>query len=223
MNGEGSYGECLMRLVLPLADVLCMHKVFPPFGSRSKSKFVSPPSPWRRNPVVPCQRLCACKRVWSWDFQTLFWLHHFLSLTKQACAYVLPCAPLSHFQELERCNFSETHKMIHVQWHPRWEATEMLQMYPYPRAHVQAYEWESPEQTADPPTNETDLENFIQFNTHTHLNQGFEGPAGHGPPTIHDAHSEARSLVAVRVLCCHPCLGLPACAKPSSPSHPPGQ
>eukprot|EP00983_Pelagomonas_calceolata_P048192 1140950-Pelagomonas_calceolata.AAC.3 len=63
---------------------------------------------------------------------------------------------------MERHNFSEEHEMIHAQWHPRWEAAEMLQLHPDLQAHhdVQAYEQEIPEQTADPPTNVTDLDNF---------------------------------------------------------------
>eukprot|EP00983_Pelagomonas_calceolata_P101129 1158658-Pelagomonas_calceolata.AAC.4 len=76
------------------------------------------------------------------------------------------CAPLSHSQKLERHHFSK-HKIIHVQWHPRLEAAEMLQLHPDLRAHVQAHEQEIPEQTADPPTNVTDLDNLVK--------QGFEG------------------------------------------------
>eukprot|EP00983_Pelagomonas_calceolata_P000917 32989-Pelagomonas_calceolata.AAC.1 len=54
--------------------------------------------------------------------------------------------------------------MIHVQWHPRWEAAEM---HPDLQARVQAYEQEIPEQTSQAPTDETDLDNLIR--------QGFEG------------------------------------------------
>eukprot|EP00983_Pelagomonas_calceolata_P037908 1136589-Pelagomonas_calceolata.AAC.2 len=58
--------------------------------------------------------------------------------------------------------------MIQVQWHPRWEAAEMLQMHPVLQAHVQAYEQERPEQqTADPSTKEIDLDNLVK--------QGFDG------------------------------------------------
>eukprot|EP00983_Pelagomonas_calceolata_P023098 727519-Pelagomonas_calceolata.AAC.1 len=39
-------------------------------------------------------------------------------------------------------------------------------MHPDLQAHVQAYEQETPEQIADPPTNETDLDNLVR--------QGFE-------------------------------------------------
>eukprot|EP00983_Pelagomonas_calceolata_P025796 808196-Pelagomonas_calceolata.AAC.1 len=57
--------------------------------------------------------------------------------------------------------------MIHVQWHPRWEAAEMLQVHPELQTHVQVYEQEMPEQTSQTPTDETDLDNLIR--------QGFEG------------------------------------------------
>eukprot|EP00983_Pelagomonas_calceolata_P021233 665284-Pelagomonas_calceolata.AAC.1 len=57
--------------------------------------------------------------------------------------------------------------MIYVEWHPKWEADDMLQMHPDLDAHVQAFEEERPEQTVDPLDNEIDLDNLV--------NQGFEG------------------------------------------------
>eukprot|EP00983_Pelagomonas_calceolata_P006095 202919-Pelagomonas_calceolata.AAC.1 len=57
--------------------------------------------------------------------------------------------------------------MIHVEWHPRWEAADMLQMHPDLHAHVQAFEKERLEHTVDPLDDEVDLDNLI--------NEGFEG------------------------------------------------
>eukprot|EP00983_Pelagomonas_calceolata_P071634 1151343-Pelagomonas_calceolata.AAC.1 len=56
--------------------------------------------------------------------------------------------------------------MIHVEWHPKWEAADMSQMHPDLHAHVQAFEEERMEQTVDPLNDEVDL-NLV--------NQGFEG------------------------------------------------
>eukprot|EP00983_Pelagomonas_calceolata_P000098 2938-Pelagomonas_calceolata.AAC.1 len=57
--------------------------------------------------------------------------------------------------------------MIHVEWHPKWEAADTLQMHPDLHAHVQAFEEERLEHTVDPLDDEVDLDNFV--------NQGFEG------------------------------------------------
>eukprot|EP00983_Pelagomonas_calceolata_P029629 928178-Pelagomonas_calceolata.AAC.1 len=57
--------------------------------------------------------------------------------------------------------------MIHVEWHPKWEAADMLQMYPDLHAHVQDFEEERLEHTVDPLDDEIDLDNLV--------NQGFEG------------------------------------------------
>eukprot|EP00983_Pelagomonas_calceolata_P007528 245187-Pelagomonas_calceolata.AAC.1 len=57
--------------------------------------------------------------------------------------------------------------MIHVEWYPKWEAADMLQMHPDLHAHVQAYEEERLEHTVDPWNDEVDLGNLV--------NQGFEG------------------------------------------------
>eukprot|EP00983_Pelagomonas_calceolata_P124402 1161103-Pelagomonas_calceolata.AAC.13 len=57
--------------------------------------------------------------------------------------------------------------MIHVEWHLKWEAANILQMCPDLHAHVQACEEERLEQTVDPLKDEIDLDNFV--------NQGFQG------------------------------------------------
>eukprot|EP00983_Pelagomonas_calceolata_P132533 1161876-Pelagomonas_calceolata.AAC.1 len=57
--------------------------------------------------------------------------------------------------------------MIYVEWYPKWEAADMLQMHPNLHAHVQAFEAERPEHTVDPLDDEVDLDNLV--------NQGFEG------------------------------------------------
>jgi len=57
--------------------------------------------------------------------------------------------------------------MIHVEWHPKWEAADMLQMHPDLHAHVQAFEEERLEHTLDPLDDEANLDNLV--------NQGFEG------------------------------------------------
>eukprot|EP00983_Pelagomonas_calceolata_P022256 700107-Pelagomonas_calceolata.AAC.1 len=57
--------------------------------------------------------------------------------------------------------------MIHVEWHLKWEAADMLQMHPDIYAHVQAFEEERLEHAVDPLEDEEDLDNLV--------NQGFEG------------------------------------------------
>jgi hypothetical protein len=58
--------------------------------------------------------------------------------------------------------------MIYVEWHPKWEAEEMLRIHPDLDAHMQAFDAEErPEEIEDPLTIEIDLDNLV--------NQGFEG------------------------------------------------
>eukprot|EP00983_Pelagomonas_calceolata_P050305 1141907-Pelagomonas_calceolata.AAC.3 len=57
--------------------------------------------------------------------------------------------------------------MSHVEWHPKWEVADMLQMHPDLHAHVQAFEEERLDQTVDPLNGEIYLDNLV--------NQGFEG------------------------------------------------
>eukprot|EP00983_Pelagomonas_calceolata_P015824 501698-Pelagomonas_calceolata.AAC.1 len=57
--------------------------------------------------------------------------------------------------------------MIYVEWHPKWEAADMLQMHQDLHAHVQAFEEKRLEHTVDPMDDEVDLDNLV--------NQGFEG------------------------------------------------
>jgi hypothetical protein len=76
------------------------------------------------------------------------------------------CASLSDSQKAQRLSFSEDCKMIYVEWHPKWETADMLQMHPDLDAHVQAFDLEEiPEQTEGSLDNEID--NLV--------NQGFEG------------------------------------------------
>eukprot|EP00983_Pelagomonas_calceolata_P001481 50073-Pelagomonas_calceolata.AAC.1 len=76
--------------------------------------------------------------------------------------------------------------MIHVEWHPKWEAADTLQMRPDLYAHVQAFEEESLEQTVDPLNDEKDLDNLV--------NQGFEG----GPQSLSDSPWLSTTGCAIR-------------------------
>eukprot|EP00983_Pelagomonas_calceolata_P069495 1150376-Pelagomonas_calceolata.AAC.2 len=61
----------------------------------------------------------------------------------------------------ERINFSEDCEMIYVEWHPKWEAADMLHMHPDLDALVQAFDLEErPEGIEDPSAIEIDLDNL---------------------------------------------------------------
>eukprot|EP00983_Pelagomonas_calceolata_P049765 1141658-Pelagomonas_calceolata.AAC.1 len=96
------------------------------------------------------------------------------------------CASLSDSQKAERINFSEGCEMIYVEWHPKWEAADMLQMHLDLDAYVQAFEEERPEKTVDPSDNEIDLDIIV--------NQGFEG----NPQSLSDSSWLSTTGCAIR-------------------------
>eukprot|EP00983_Pelagomonas_calceolata_P016506 520411-Pelagomonas_calceolata.AAC.1 len=79
--------------------------------------------------------------------------------------------------------------MIFVEWLPKLEAADLLQIHPDLRAHVQAFEEERLEHTVDPGRDELDLDNLV--------NQDFEG----NPLSLSDSPRLSTTGCAIRKKC----------------------